>query len=713
MRAISLLVLAGLCALACGFSVPTKHVKVADKDFLYKQKLILEVLQHVHQNEVLPKLYDDIKTFDFKNYYDYFTNVDAVVEFVKLYEIGFLPMNEIFTVYNEYHRNQVVALFHVFYYAKDFETFYKSLVWARFNVNEGMFIYALTVAVLHRPDLAGIELPAPYEIYPYYFFNAETIQSAHNYKMQGFQGFKKVQGVYTAIVESNYTGTFYKTNEEQLISYFTEDIGLNTYYYYFHADYPFWMGGKEYNLYKDRRGELYLYMHQQFLARYYMERLSNDLGEIPEFSFYEPIRTGYYSGLRYYNGLFFPTRDNFYNVYTESNYYDISLIEDYERRIRDAIDYGFITLTDGTHVDLSKPESIEYLGNLIQGNPDSVNQRFYGYFTLLAKTLLGGSFTEHHHYHHVIPSVLEQFETSMRDPMFYQLYKRIIKWYWQFKDLLPYYKQFEIEFPGVKIESVEMDKLVTYFDKFDADITNAVDVEVFDVKSHTATDFQKFGKIAHYQGEEFVIKARQMRLNHLPFTFKLNVFADKPVTSVVRVYLAPKYDEFGRVFELNENRENFYLLDTFKYDLVSGKNVIVRDSQEYTWYVKDRTTYYELYKWVMTSYKGETKFTLDMTEAHNGIPNRLMLPKGKKGGMPYQFFFIVSPYYAPALTQYTGFDRVIHSGVGSGAKYVDSLPFGYPFDRKIDETVWYTTNMFYYDVNIFHKKESEINGVHY
>lgn len=71
------------------------------------------------------------------------------------------------------------------------------------------------------------------------------------------------------------------------------------------------------------------------------------------------------------------------------------------------------------------------------------------------------------------------------------------------------------------------------------------------------------------------------------------------------------------------------------------------------------------------------------------------MPKGKKGGMPFQFYFIVTPYM-PSTDAY----------------YIDSLPFGYPFDRKIDETIWFTPNMYYYDVNIFHKKEVEVNTVH-
>jgi len=342
------------------------------------------------------------------------------------------------------------------------------------------------------------------------------------------------------------------------------------------------------------------------------------------------------------------------------------------------------------------------LGNLVQWNDDSVNKRFYGYFIWMSKMLLGGSTTDLHTYKYdykVLPSVLEHYETTLRDPVFWQLYKRIIKFYWQFKDTLPYYKKTEIMFDGVKIQSVEMDKLVTYFDKFDSDITNAVDVEVFDRKTITIekqTDLFKFGKVSHYNGEDFVVKARQWRLNHLPFTFKLHVYSDRLVKSVVRVYLGPKYDEFGHVYDINENRENWVLLDLFKYDLVVGDNLITRDSNDYTWYVKDTTTYFDLYKTTMLVNEGKSKWELtDYTEGRFGIPDRLMLPKGKKGGMPFQFFFMVTPYM-PSTDSY----------------YIDALPFGYPFDRKIDETYWFTPNMYYYDVNIFHKKEIDVNTVH-
>ncbi|KAJ6638511.1 Larval serum protein 2 [Pseudolycoriella hygida] len=711
MRSISLVILLGIAAFSCGFSALPKPAKVADKDFLFRQKSILELLQHIGQNNVLPHIYQEFKDYRIEDHYDYYTNVEAVQEFVKLYRFGLLPVNEIFSINNEYHREQAVALFHVFYYAKDWKAFYASAAWARFHVNEGMFVYALTVSILHRKDPAtlGLVLPAPYEIYPYYFFHSATIQQAYSYKMEGFRNVKKIDGVYNVYIPSNYTNHNVKYNEEHLVSYYTEDIGLNSYYYYFHTDYPFWMGGLEYNLYKDRRGEYYLYEHQQNLARYYLERLSNGLGDIPEFSWYEPIKTGYYPSLYYYNGVFFPERNNYYSVYTEQNYYDVDVVTDYERRIRDAINYGFITLPEGKFVDLTKPESIEDLGNFIQGNPDSPYTRFNSYFAILAKTLLGGSFNYFYDYHvNAVPSVLEHFETSMRDPVFYQLYKRIVRFYWQFQDKLTPYTKPEIDFDGVKIESVEMDKLITYFDVFDADITNVVDVEPVVEKK---TEFLKFGRVSHYEGEDIYLKARQYRLNHVPFTFELKVSSNRAVESVVRVFIGPKYDEYGHPINVNENRKNFVVLEAFRYDLVSGNNVIRRSSQDFSWFVKDRTTYYELYKSVMSAYKGQTTFTLDMSEAHSGFPNRLLLPKGSKGGYPFQFYFIITPYNAPEVEQYSTFEYTISTGVGSGSRYVDKLPFGYPFDRKIDSTIWYTPNMYYYDVHIFHKTEFDINAV--
>ncbi|EDS29983.1 arylphorin subunit alpha [Culex quinquefasciatus] len=707
MRSFTVLALAATLAVASAAFMPnTSQVKYADKEWLHKQEDLLLLFRHVYQKDWNPQLVAYAKNFKLQGNFQLYNNVDAAKEFWAYYEHGLLPKGEVFSIYDEVHREQAIALFHMFYYAKDWDTFYKTAAWARYYVNEGMFVYALTVAVTHRPDMAGFVLPAPYEIYPYYFINTEVIQKAQQYKMQGYYNMKKVEGVYQSVITTNYTGWYLHSNPEQKITYFTEDIGLNTYYYYFHIDYPFWMGGKEFGLYKDRRGELYLYEHQQILARYYLERLSNDLGHIPEFSWYWPVKTGYYPDLQYYNGHSFPNRDNYYFVNREENYHDIQEVDDYERRIREVIDRGYLLMADGKKINFTVPEAVDYLGNLIQSNPDSYDSRFYKYLSMFSRILMGAA-VEPVEPLQVIPSVLEHYESAMRDPAFYQIYKRIIHYYYQFKDHLPSYSYDELYFPGVKVEDVSIDKLVTYFDRFDVDVTNAIDVEP---EAYVEGKYDGFGEI-EYKPDPVLIKARTIRLNHKPFTYKMTVASEKAVKSVIRVFIGPKFDEFGSQYLLNENRENFYELDYFLYDLVPGKNVITRNSLSFNGYVKDRTSFYELYKKVMLGYTTDVKFPLDNTEAHCGFPNRLMLPKGKKGGMPFQFFFMVSPYTAPEVQQYTGFDPVLSCGVGSGARYFDKLPFGYPFDRKIDETYFYVPNMFFEDAIIFHKKEGDINTV--
>lgn len=162
---------------------------------------------------------NSIHGFDF-----HFQNYKEVVEFFDYYKLGFLPKGEMFTIYNKEYMKQTYLLFNFFYNAADWETFYKNVIWARENVNEGMFIYAVTMATFHRPDLKGIVLPAIYEIYPYYFFNTDMIHKAMYKTMYepkfGFASNGKYNVVYsnfTAVYPMDYFG-------EDKLSYF----GLKT-----------------------------------------------------------------------------------------------------------------------------------------------------------------------------------------------------------------------------------------------------------------------------------------------------------------------------------------------------------------------------------------------------------------------------------------------------------------------------------------------------
>lgn len=118
----------------------------------------------------------------------------------------------------------------------------------------------------------------------------------------------------------------------------------------------------------------------------------------------------------------------------------------------------------------------------------------------------------------------------------------------RYKEHLPSYTHKELAFPGVKIESVNVDKLMTFFDHFDSLINNVVSVH------------------SHEQAQSMLIKARQYRLNHKPFTYHITVNSDKNTKAVVRIFLAPKYDNHGHELDISENYMNFYEVDQWNVD---------------------------------------------------------------------------------------------------------------------------------------------------
>lgn len=289
--------------------------------------------------------------------------------------------------------------------------------------------------------------------------------------------------------------------------------------------------------------------------------------------------------------------------------------------------------------------------------------------------------------------MLELFETSLRDPMFYIFYKRMFFFFEAFTNRMPEYKKTDFMFEGVKFESIEMDRLMTFFDHFTADITNAIDVPI-ETKDNFKSDME--------------FKVMVPRLNHLPFTVKMKVNSVKEEKAVMMMFVGPKYDSFGNVLTINENRNNFWELDRWVVDLKAGDNMLERNSKFFSWFVSDRTTFYDLYKHLMTAKNGGEKFTLDMSEAHCGFPARLMLPRGRVGGFAVQFFFMLMPYTAPTVERFSGFDPTVSCGVGSGSRYLDSTPFGFPFNRHFDMHDYMTPNMFFHDTLIFHKLNNDI-----
>lgn len=252
----------------------------------------------------------------------------------------------------------------------------------------------------------------------------------------------------------------------------------------------------------------------------------------------------------------------------------------------------------------------EMLAAAIEGSGDSPHLHYYGSMQMFARHLLGYSYQPYDKYH-LVPSALEHFETSMRDPAFYMYYSRLVSYFQHYKSYLAPYTLQDLYFPGVKVQNVEFDRLITFFDYFDSDITNAMYVSEMEYDQG-------------FKSENYHVFARQMRLNHKPFHYKIHVNAENGGESVVKMYIGPKYDQYGRPYSIHENRMNFVQFDEFKYTLKSGENVIERSSHENNLYAPDRMTYSKLFEMVENAYGGSHGFQLDKSEYYYGFPMRYL-----------------------------------------------------------------------------------------
>lgn len=141
-------------------------------------------------------------------------------------------------------------------------------------------------------------------------------------------------------------------NKEEKLDFFREDIGLNSHHYHWHIVYP-WDTYDFRLLEKDRRGELFYFMHHQLLNWYDCTRMALGVPTVKKFDdFRKEIDEGYYSNLTtnttsmvvpprqaktYLQDLY---RPNPFELGTRKDF-QVSNCERWLYRLHEAIDNGF------------------------------------------------------------------------------------------------------------------------------------------------------------------------------------------------------------------------------------------------------------------------------------------------------------------------------------------------------------------------------------
>ncbi|XP_063829465.1 arylphorin subunit alpha-like [Ostrinia nubilalis] len=679
----TVVVLASLVALAVAGTVPvspfntqvkTYSVEPATKVKQYKVLELFEAITQVNKNAGYYAVGKDYNIMaNIANYEEH----DVVEKFYKMYQQGFVPKTYLFSIFDDKMKAEAMALYDVFYYAKDFETFYKTAAWARVHVNEGLFAYTFYIALVQRPDTKDLVFPAFYEIRPEFYTNTESFTKMFYGKMRGppFEDFEQY-GIEEAgdyyFYYANYSDYHTYNHEEYKLAYFTEDIGWNTFYSYFHSIMPFWEHGDKltYGLFKERRGEYYYYFYQQLLARYYLERLSNGLGEIPTFSWNQPFKYGYYPFMttNYYP---FVQRPNYYYMQTEKNLDDLRFVRNYEDIFMNYLEMGQFKAYN-QEVDFYNSKAINFVGNFFQSNPDLYEKvgptHYHRSYEMAARRILGAAPNSYKDYSFV-PTALDFYQTSLRDPAFYQIYNKILSFIFKYKQFLQPYTQDTLHYIGVKVNNVEISKLNTFFDLHPFNASNTVifsDSELVSPK------------------KSFMVL--QPRLNNEDFTVKINVKSDIEEQATFKVFVGPKYDGKGLPIDFEDNWMNFVQVDWFHHKLTKGENVIERSSEDFFHFKEDSLSIEEIYKLL-----DQNKLPLDMNESYDELPKRLMLPRGTKSGFPVQFFVFVYPTKA-LPKELEEFKDVL----------LDDRAFGYPLDRPVSP-YFMQPNMYVKDAEIYHK----------
>ncbi|KRT78718.1 hypothetical protein AMK59_6996 [Oryctes borbonicus] len=587
-----------------------------------------------------------------------------------------LEKGELFSVYNEEHLQQAILLFKVFYYAENIDKLYKFAIWSQDIVNERLWIYSLSIALVHRPDTFGLIIPPIYEMQPHLFFNSEVTRQVEK-AVQNCDFYH--EGKEGTIIDDDKLNRHTNLDCEQVMTYFTEDVGLNSFYYMYHIFYPWWMDGKEFGLAADHRGEFFYYVMAQSVARYDAERLSNGLHEVVAIDFKSPLDFGYYPGLRYSNGVEFPSRpegvclkDALYKHGNYTNAYTRLL--SFALRIQNVIDLGR-AYTAG-NIYGKEIDGLEILSNLLEGNPNSPELAYYGTLQIYARHLMGYA-PEPLNKKKAIPAATEHYETTLRDPISWRFFKWLLNFYDDYYKHVEPYTEKELGYTGVNIQSIHADEIVTRLEYFNSDLSQYYSTGVRSVN----------------------ILIRQKRLISLPWMYNISVTCGEDKGALVKVFIGPKCDRYGQVLDLKENTDKFYVIDHFLHNLKKGENVIVRTLNDDAG-ATDRTSFKELIHRVGEAAHHKKEFVIHGSEAYWAFPRRLLLPRGTASGMKFQLYVIILPL--PKIEQAVDVNKGVYRRVGTGRHSGFTLRF--PLDRQIGKS-FFVPNSFIADVTIRHEEK--------
>lgn len=461
------------------------------------------------------------------------------------------------------HRETSAVLVKLFMDAKDAEQLLSLAAFSRDQLNPMLFQYALRITLMHRKDTKHVPIPHVFHSFPEQFFDPDILALGRQslFISEEPQDKTRKKTPTPVVIGHNYTANM--ADPEQRLSYFREDIGLNLHHWHWHLVYPHHLDFK-----KDRRGELFYYMHTQMLARYNIERFCNHMGYVRPLDLRAPIGEAYFpkvtsSGtLRTFPGR--PANSMLQDLNRQGNEVRICDLEQWRDRIVEAIKVGYVKehrmkldpktgqrvyTTD--KVDLDEKTGIDILGNIVETHKDAKGNGYYGDLHNAGHDLISychdpdGTYREDN-------GVMGSVNTAIRDPVFFRWHTFIDKIFKFHKQQLPPYTEGELDFDGVRVESVSVETM-----------------------SREANEIGTFWKqsTVNVMGLDFAHKSNKAsfaftHLEHDDFTYNIEVTNPyrETLMGTVRIFLGPKFNEHTTQLKFTqEQRELMIEMDRFAY----------------------------------------------------------------------------------------------------------------------------------------------------
>lgn len=599
-----------------------------------------------------------------------------------------LSKSDTFSIFHDDHRSTAGLLIELFLKAPSIDELLSLAVYCRERLNAYLFIYSLSTALLHRPDTRHIRIPDISEHLPAKFVNKSALNDSRRIVYMTKED--------RPIIRLEAENAISNVADELKLNYFREDIAISVHHWHWHLTYP--TSGPDEIVCKDRRGELFYYMHNQCLKRMDNDRFCRGVAAVLPLlltaggkcleGYFPKLDTSL--GSRYICGR--PDNAEFRDVLMEGYIISIDQLNMWIDRLRNSISRGVLTLPNDKELVLTPETGIDYIGNLIEASKLSVHPNYYGNLHNYGHLLLSRIHDPNSIYKEE-PGVMGDVSTAMRDPIFYRWHKMIDLICREFKLSLPAYSTADFACPGIELGAVTVLK--------DGVETSALDTfwEWDDINCSRGLDFKSSSPVYF----------RFKHLNHDEWTFQLTIVNQLavPKTVSVRIWLVPVSDFTRQNIKLSRAQHLAIEMDKFVVRVSPGAQTVERRSEDSNCTIPFERSFPNRY--------GEAAGAVptgDTALCACGWPHHMYLPIGCADGTPFDFVVMLTDFEQDRVdSDDVGGDASIYCGL-SNKKYPDRRPMGYPFDRLFDtkyaflaDLVAAFPNMKSTRVNVCHKDE--------